>query len=96
MKKEFNPCNEYSVQLLHLLDKCRTQSDPALWLYKNNSRSVLFMLESITRLIYKSTDDQTNKKWHKTFRELEDRLGIIDHYHHIVITLSKKKIGFKS
>lgn len=91
MKKEFNPCNEYSAQLLKLLDKCRTQSNPAMWLYKNNARSVLFMLESITRLIYKSTGDKTNKKWHKTFRLLEDRLGKIDHYHQIVITLTEKR-----
>lgn len=76
----FNPFLYYSNQLQSLLLKASKQKNPALWLYKNDARTVLFMLESLTRLYSKAFGDQAFIKWNKFFKKLEDIFGLIDDY----------------
>jgi hypothetical protein len=78
--KEFNPFLFYSYQLQDLLQKASTQKNPALWLYENNARTTLFMLEALTRLHNNAFDEKFFEKWNKRFKKLEDLFGEIDQH----------------
>lgn len=78
--KEFNPFLFYSKQLQTLLTKASKQKNPALWLYTNDARTPLFMLEGLTRLHNKAFDEKLFDKWNKRFKKLEDLFGEIDQY----------------
>lgn len=78
--KHFNPFLFYSARLQELLKKASTQKDPALWLYKNDARTVLFMLEALTRLHNHAFDEKVFDKWNKRFKKLEDLLGEVDEH----------------
>lgn len=78
--QELNPFLFYSKQLQDLLKKCAKQKNPALWLYKNNAKTVLFMLEALTRIHQKAFDERVFAKWNKRFKKLEDLFGVIDEY----------------
>jgi hypothetical protein len=77
---EFNPFLYYSQQLQVLLTKASKESNPTLWLYHNDVRTILFMLEALTRLHDKAFDEKLFTKWNKRFKKLEDLFGEIDHY----------------
>ena len=91
MQKHFNPYPIYTTKCLQLLDSCSKKKNPALWLHQNKARETLFMLESIARIIYKSTNDSETKKWYKCFKELEDLLGEIDFYDEMYKNISQIK-----
>jgi len=74
------PYHSYTKQLALLLSKSKNQKNPALWLHSNNARTCVFMLEGITRIIKRTTDDSFSSKLHKIFKKLEDELGKIDYY----------------
>lgn len=76
----YNPFLFYSTKLQSLLTKAAGQKDPALWLYKNDARTVLFMLEALTRLHNHAFDEKVFDKWNKRFKKLEDLFGEIDEY----------------
>lgn len=78
--KDFNPFLFYSAQLQDLLKRASSQKNPALWLYKNNARAILFMLESLTRLHDDAFDEKLFCKWNRRFKKLEDLFGEIDQY----------------
>lgn len=78
--KEFNPFLFYSKQLQELLEKAAKQENPALWLFKHDARTVLFMLEALTRIHSKAFDEKLFDKWNKRFKKLEDLFGQIDDY----------------
>jgi len=75
-----NPFLFYSEKLQSLLSKAAGQKDPALWLYKNDVRTQLFMLEALTRLHSHAFDEKVFDKWNKRFKKLEDLFGEIDEY----------------
>lgn len=77
---KLNPFLFYSKQLQSLLAKASKQKNPALWLYKNDIRTVLFMLEALTRLHDKAFNQKIFNKWNKRFKKLEDIFGKIDEY----------------
>lgn len=77
---KLNPFLFYSKQLQSLLAKASKQKNPALWLYKNDVRTVLFMLEALTRLHDKAFNKKIFNKWNKRFKKLEDIFGKIDEY----------------
>lgn len=77
---DFNPFLFYSAQLQDLLKRASNQKNPALWLYKNNARTILFMLESLTRLHDNAFDEKLFGKWNKRFKKLEDLFGEIDQF----------------
>ncbi len=76
----FNPFLFYSTKLQSLLTKAAGQKDPAMWLYKNDARTLLFMLEALTRLHNHAFDEKVFDKWNKRFKKLEDLFGEIDEY----------------
>jgi len=78
--KAFNPFLFYSNQLQKLFVKAATEKNPALWLYKNDVRTVLFMLEALTRIHKKAFSEKLFDKWNKRFKKLEDIFGEIDQY----------------
>lgn len=76
----FNPFLFYSEKLQQLLSQAAEQKNPAWWLYQNDARTVLFMLEALTRLHNKAFDEKLFDKWNKRFKKLEDLFGEIDQY----------------
>lgn len=90
-QKEFNPFLFYSAQLQDMLLKAKKQSNPALWLYKNNVRTTLFMLEALTRLHDKAFDEKLFSKWNKRFKKLEDLFGELDQFIVLENQLKKNK-----
>jgi hypothetical protein len=76
----FNPFLVYSAHLQSLLTKASKQKDPALWLFKNDVRTTLFMLEALTRLHNHAFEEKVFEKWNKRFKKLEDIFGEIDEY----------------
>jgi hypothetical protein len=96
MTTQFNPYSTYRAKFLHLLDSCRSEKNPALWLYENNARVTLFMLESIARIWCRTFNDEITHKWLKTFKKLEDLLGEIDNYDTFFKMLSKNKAVTKT
>ncbi len=80
MKKGFSNFEFYLAQIQTLFKKAAPQENPALWLYQNNLRTPLFMLEALAR-IYSHTHHKkifNNLKLH--VKQLEDALGAIDYY----------------
>lgn len=70
----------YLSKLEILLAKAAKDHNPALYLYKNDARTPLFMLEGLSRIYM---DLHNNKKFNKLkdqFKILEDALGAIDYY----------------
>jgi hypothetical protein len=87
----FNPFLFYSAQLQNLLAKAAQQKNPALWLFKNNVRTSLFMLESLTRLHSKAFDEKLFNKWNNRFKKLEDVFGEIEQYQTLETQLKQNK-----
>lgn len=78
--QEFNPFFFYSRQLAQLFSKAQKQKNPALWLHQNNARTLLFMLEGLTRIHDRAFDEKLFGKWCKRFKKLEDLFGRIDDF----------------
>lgn len=87
----FNPFLFYSKQLQTLLAKASQQKNPTLWLFKNNVRTSLFMLEALTRLHSKAFDEKLFNKWNNRFKKLEDIFGEIEQYHILESQLKQTK-----
>ena len=67
-------------QFEELLIKSSKQKNPGLWLYQNNARTPLFMLEGLAKMY---TGIHNKKKFEKLkvhFKLLEDTIGQIDYY----------------
>lgn len=67
-------------QLQLLLDKASQQKNPALWLYRNNARTPLFMLEALSKLYAGIHNKNKFSKLKEHFKNLEDGIGVIDYY----------------
>ena len=67
-------------QVQALLDKAAVQKNPALWLYQNNVRTPLFMLEALAKLYAGIHNKKKFSKLKEQFKTLEDVLGSIDYY----------------
>ncbi len=72
--------NFYHNQLQTLLDKAAKQKNPALWLYNNNARTPLFMLEALAKIYTELHNKKRFSKIKEHFKLLEDALGAIDYY----------------
>jgi hypothetical protein len=88
---EYNIAENHVLQLEKLLNRSKTKKDPAYWLYGQDARKPLFMLEAITRLLYRATKNEEARKWNKFFKKLEDLLGEIDHHDTLVKHFSSHK-----
>lgn len=67
-------------KLEYLLNKAAKQKNPALWLYSNDARTCLFMLEALSRLYAGISGKKLFIKLEIKFKLLEDVLGAIDYY----------------
>jgi hypothetical protein len=82
----------YLNHLQTLFDKAAKQKNPALWLYKNDARTQLFMLEALAKLYISVNNPKKFTKLQAQFKLLEDTLGAIDYYDNVAkdISLNKK------
>ncbi len=67
-------------QLEELLLKASKQKNPGLWLYQNNARTPLFMLEGLAKLYSGIHNRKKFEKLKAHFKLLEDTIGQIDYY----------------
>jgi hypothetical protein len=67
-------------QLQELLAKSAKQKNPGLWLYQNNARTPLFMLEGLAKLYRGIHNKKKFDKLKTHFKLLEDTIGQIDYY----------------
>ncbi len=70
----------YLSPLEKLLTDAAGQPDPGLWLYQNNARTPLFMLEGLARLYSGIHNKNRFFKIEGHFKLLEDALGAVDYY----------------
>jgi hypothetical protein len=78
-------------QLQTLLTKAAKQKNPGLWLYQNNMRTPLFMLEGLAKLYSGLHNQKKFEKIKAQFKVLEDILGAIDYYDAFAKEFSKNK-----
>ena len=70
----------YLVQLDELMNKASKTENPARFLYENDARTKLFMLEGLSKL-YKSLHDKKCFKYaFEYFKSIEDLIGAVDYY----------------
>ncbi len=81
----------YLIQVQDLLSKSAKQKNPALWLYKNDMRTSLFMLEALAKLYSSLHNKKKFTKLKEHFKILEDVLGAIDYYDSYAKELGKNK-----
>ena len=74
-----------------LLDNAAKQKNPALWLYSNDARTPLFMLEGLAKLYTQVHNKKKFTKLKEQFKLLEDTLGAIDYYDNIAKDISSNK-----
>ncbi len=80
MKKGQARFDLFLAQFQMLLDKAGKQKNPALWLYQNNARTPLFMLEGLAKLYAGIHNKKKFIKIKAHFKLLEDAIGQIDYY----------------
>ncbi len=80
-------------QLQPILTTASKQKNPALWLYRNNARTPLFMLEALAKIYAEFHNEKKFSKIKAHFKLLEDTIGAIDYYDMIAKDLvSNKKV----
>ncbi|MEO5942273.1 MAG: hypothetical protein ABIP30_02090, partial [Ferruginibacter sp.] len=70
----------YLVKLEALLAQAAADKNPALWLYNNNARTPLFMLEGLAKLYAGIHNKKKFQNIKAHFKLLEDTIGAIDYY----------------
>ena len=70
----------YLIQLEELLLKAAVTENPALFLYQNDARTKLFMLEGLSKLYAGLHDKKRFLYAMEYFKTLEDMLGAVDYY----------------
>ncbi len=91
MKKGLSRFEFFFNQLQTLLNAAAKQKNPALWLYRNNARTPLFMLEALAKLYAELHNNKKFSKIKEHFKLLEDGLGAIDYYDAITKDLATNK-----
>jgi regulator of replication initiation timing len=81
----------FLLQLQDLLTRSAKQKNPALWLYQNNVRTPLFMLEGLAKLYSGIHNKKKFTKLKEHFKLLEDILGAIDYYDSFAAAFAKNK-----
>lgn len=80
-----------SLQLRELFQKAITQKNPAMFLFEKKARTLLFNLESLTRILSKVSEDKQIKVHYKSIKDCEDALGKIDLDHSFYKQFSENK-----
>ncbi len=79
MKKGLGRFEYYLIQLDDLLLAASRTEDPAKYLYANNARTPLFMLEGLAKVYAGLHNCKKFKKLETQFKVLEDLLGAVDY-----------------
>ena len=80
MKKGFEKFNFYLVQLEKLLVAAAKSKNAALYLYENDCRTKVFMLQGLSKLYANMHNEKRFTKTKDAFKAIEDLLGAIDYY----------------
>jgi len=91
MSSSFSPLQHQSKKILELLQQSVTQENPAWFLFKNKTRTPLFMTESIARLLMEISGGKKFLKARKKIKKLEDSLGAIEDYDALFHLFAKNK-----
>ena len=70
----------YLIQLEDLLSKAAVTENPALFLFQNDARTKLFMLEGLSKLYTGLHDKKRFLYAMEYFKTLEDMIGAVDYY----------------
>ncbi|MBC7865997.1 MAG: hypothetical protein H7X88_00545 [Gloeobacteraceae cyanobacterium ES-bin-316] len=70
----------YLQKLEDLMRQAGKEEDAAVWLFKNDARTPLFMLEALSRLYAALHNKKKFTRLKDQFKQLEDAIGAIDHY----------------
>ncbi len=79
MAIQYNPFLIYSTSLQKLLTASKGTPNPAMFLYENGARNIIFMLEGLTRIHNDAFPNKKMEKWYNRFKKLEDLFGQIDY-----------------
>ena len=91
MKKGLTRFEFFFNQLQELLSTANRQRNPGLWLYRNNARTPLFMLEALAKLYGELHNKKRFTRIQEHFKLLEDTIGDIDYYDAIAKDLTTNK-----
>jgi len=91
MKNGLQRFNFFLDKLEALLLKASAQKNPALWLYSNDARTPLFMLEGLAKLYSGLHNKKKFEKIKAHFKLLEDIIGAIDYYDAIAKDFKTRK-----
>lgn len=80
MKSGLNRFEFYLQKTEVLLTQAAVEKNPGLWLYSNDFRTPLFMLEGLAKLYAGLHNEKRFLKLKEDFKLLEDTLGAIDYY----------------
>lgn len=80
MKNGLARFDYYLKQLEELIAKSSKQKNPALWLYQNNARTPLFMVEGLAKMYAGIHNKKKFSKIKERVKLLEDAIGQIDYY----------------
>ncbi len=80
MKKGFEKFNFYLVQLEKLLAAAVKSKNAALYLYENDCRTKVFMLQGLSRLYANLHNEKRFTKTKDALKAIEDLLGAVDYY----------------
>jgi DNA repair exonuclease SbcCD ATPase subunit len=78
-------------RLQPMLITAAKQKNPALWLYRNNARTPLFMLEGLCKLHAGLHNEKRFTKMKAHFKLLEDGIGAVDYYDTVAKDLAANK-----
>jgi hypothetical protein len=81
----------YLIQLDDLLLKASKTDNPALFLYQNDGRTKVFMLEGLAKLYAGMHNEKKFLKIKARFKEIEDLLGGVDYYDNFAKDFLKDK-----
>jgi hypothetical protein len=81
----------YLVQFDTLLLAASKTENPALYLYKNDGRTKVFMLQGLCKLYAGLHDEKKFLKLKERFKAIEDLLGGVDHYDAFAISFKADK-----
>lgn len=70
----------YFQKIEALLQQASMDVNPALYLYNNDARTPLFMLEALTRMYASLHNKKIFTTLNEDFKALEDSIGMIDYY----------------
>ncbi len=91
MKPGYKRFQRYLTEIRPLLEKVARQKNPALWLYKNNLRTPLFMLEGLAKMHISFHNPNKFTRIKMQVKLLEDTLGAIDYYDNFAKELQQNK-----